>query len=215
VFRPPHSTAFSRTFDSSHYTPLSYYKLKLVHANKDTQCHTHSKVKDGPKRRRETQAGRVRAVSSASATSSSYPVKQELSQKDVSSHRHSTPTPGPGSSSLQSFGMSNGPTSTPTSNPQINTSCYQGNSAYPTPTSATPTMHSQRTPTASSFGEILFGQNSSCEPVVGMFHTPLQNLSSFSGAHPHSSSLSHQVSEPELVGIRTTTTALNSIASMM
>lgn len=45
------------------------------------KCHTHPKVKDGPKRRRETShAARARAVSSASATSSSYPISKEPSQ---------------------------------------------------------------------------------------------------------------------------------------
>ncbi|KAI4911173.1 hypothetical protein J4E85_011311 [Alternaria conjuncta] len=183
------------------------------------KCHTHPKVKDGPKRRRETQAGRVRAASSASATSSSYPVKPELSTSDATSHRHSTPTPIPGSSSLQSYGMSSGPspmpTSTPTSTPQVNTSCYPS-TAYPTPTSGTPNMHSLRTPTATSFGDAYGDPSSRHEPVVGMFTTPLQSLQSFSGhQYSHSPNLSHQVSEPELVGIRTTTTALNSIASMI
>ena len=185
-------------------------KLEFADSN-TTQCHTHPKVKDGPKRRRETQAGRVRAISSASATSSSYPIKQEVAQ-DAASHRHSTPTPIPGSSSLQSFGMPNHtstglPTSTPTSTP-----CYSSSAAYPTPASATPTMHSLRTPTQGSFPDVKH------EAVVGMFTTPLQNLSSFSSApssYSNSTTLAHQVSEPDLVGIRTTTTALNSIASMI
>ncbi|KAF1834738.1 hypothetical protein BDW02DRAFT_320953 [Decorospora gaudefroyi] len=182
------------------------------------KCHTHPKVKDGPKRRRETQAGRVRAASSASATSSSHPIKQELSQANSASHRHSTPTPIPGSSSMQTFGMPSSlpmSNSTPTATPQLSTSCYPSSTAYPTPTSATPTMHSLRTPTATSFAEAHMEQTSRHEPVVGMFTTPLQSLSSFSGTHSYSPSLSHQVSEPELVGIRTTTTALNSIASMI
>ncbi|KAF2824658.1 hypothetical protein CC86DRAFT_296021 [Ophiobolus disseminans] len=186
------------------------------------KCHTHPKVKDGPKRRRETQAGRVRAASSTSA-SSSYPIKQELSQ-DASSHRHSTPTPITGSSSLQSFGMpsattSSGPlsTTTPTATPQLNTSTFGINTAYPTPTSATPTMQSLRTPTQASFPEYHREQpTSKHEPVVGLFTTPLQSLHNYSGGHStYSPSLAHQVSEPELVGIRTTTTALNSIASMI
>ncbi|KAF1935299.1 hypothetical protein EJ02DRAFT_361844 [Clathrospora elynae] len=181
------------------------------------KCHTHPKVKDGPKRRRETQAGRVRAASSASATSSPYPIKQEVSQSEAPALRNSTPTPLPGSSSLQLFGMpstSSGPlpNSTPTATPQLS---YPSSSAYPTPTSATPTMHSLRTPTATSFSEALSEQTKIHEPVVGMFTTPLQSLSSFSGQHPYMPNLAHQVSEPELVGIRTTTTPLNSIASMM
>lgn len=194
---------------------------KLKHTNNVTQCHTHPKVKDGPKRRRETQAGRVRAASSTSA-SSSYPIKQELSQ-DASAHRHSTPTPIPGSSSLQGFGMPNAtstsvplPTSTPTATPQLNTSTFGSSTAYPTPTSATPTMQSLRTPTQATFPEYREQPTSKHEPVVGLFTTPLQSLQSFSGGQStYTPSLAHQVSEPELVGIRTTTTALNSIASMI
>jgi hypothetical protein len=207
---------FSCSPDSSRYTLPRCHKLE--HANNNLQCHTHPKVKDGPKRRRETQAGRVRAASSASATSSSYPIKAELQQADGASHRHSTPTPIPDSSSLQSFGMPNGlplPTSTPTPTPQLSTPCYPGSTAYPTPTSATPTTHSMRTPTATSFAKRHMEQNTRHEPVVGMFTTPLQSLSSFSGGQSYSPHLSHQVSEPELVGIRTTSTALNSIASMI
>jgi hypothetical protein len=184
------------------------------------QCHTHPKVKDGPKRRRETQAGRVRAASSASATSS-YPIKQEIAQDP--SHRHSTPTPLTGSSSLQVYGMprasSSGPlpASTPTATPQLNTTSTLGSStAYPTPTSATPNTHSQRTPTQADFPEYRAGPTMKREPVVGLFTTPLQSLQSFSSHQPtYSQSLAHQVSEPELVGIRTTTTTLNSIASMI
>lgn len=186
------------------------------------QCHTHPKVKDGPKRRRETQAGRVRAASSASATSSSYPVKQEISN-DPASHRHSTPTPILGISTLQSFGMPNTtsssaplPTPTPTATPQLHTSTYGSSTAYPTPTSATPTMHSLRTPTQATFPDYREQPTSKHEPVVGLFTTPLQHLQSFSNAQStYSPNLAHQVSEPELVGIRTTTASLNSIASMI
>lgn len=179
------------------------------------QCHTHPKVKDGPKRRRETQAGRARAVSSASATSSSYPVKQEMSQTDTMSHRHSTPAPMTGTSSL--FGMQNttasvsGVTSTPTATPNLSTASYPSNTAYPTPTSATPTMDHLQTPTATSFAD---AQRVKTQPIVGMFTTPLQSTSSFQ-SYSHAPNLAHQVSEPELVGIRTTTTTLNSIASMI
>lgn len=186
------------------------------------KCHTHPKVKDGPKRRRETQAGRVRAASSASATSSSYPIKQELMQ-EATSHRHSTPTPIPGSSSLQSFGMPGSssipmPTSTPTSTPHMNTSCYPSSTAYPTPRSATPTMNSLRTPTQNCFPDVRSEPGHRHEPVVGMFTNPIQSLSGYSGGPTSFSnipSIAHQVSEPELVGIRTTTTTLNSIASMI
>ncbi|KAH7392143.1 hypothetical protein DE146DRAFT_766270 [Phaeosphaeria sp. MPI-PUGE-AT-0046c] len=185
------------------------------------KCHTHPKVKDGPKRRRETQAGRARAASSTSATSS-YPIKQELSQ-DAASHRHSTPTPITGSSSLQGFGMPSAsssaslPTSTPMATPQLNTTSTFGSAtAYPTPTSATPNMHLHRTPTQADFPEYREAPANKHEPVVGLFTTPLQSLQSFSGSQPkYSQSLAHQVSEPELVGIRTTTTTLNSIASMI
>ncbi|KAH7070723.1 hypothetical protein BKA63DRAFT_419797 [Paraphoma chrysanthemicola] len=184
------------------------------------KCHTHPKVKDGPKRRRETQAGRVRAASSASATSSSYPIKQELLQ-DPASHRHSTPTPIPGSTSLQTFGIpkSSGtvslPTTTPTATPQQHTSTFASSTAYPTPTSATPTMHALRTPTQATFPDYRAEPTTRHEPVVGLFTTPLQSLQSFSSGQSYMPSLAHQVSEPELVGIRTTTAALNSIASMI
>ncbi|KAF2845884.1 hypothetical protein T440DRAFT_493128 [Plenodomus tracheiphilus IPT5] len=177
------------------------------------KCHTHPKVKDGPKRRRETQAGRVRAASSASATSSSYPVKQETSQADALSH-HSTPTPITGSGSLQSFGIPSAsssialPNSIPSAaTPHVSTTSYPSSTSYPTSASATPT--------ASSFNESRMEPSGKHQPVVGMFTTPLQSLSSFSGGQSYAQHLAHQVSEPELVGIRTTTSSLNSIASMM
>lgn len=53
------------------------------------------------------------------------------------------------------------------------------------------------------------------ESIVGMFTMPLQSFPTFSKGLAYSASLARQVSEPELVGIRTTTTALNSIASMI
>ncbi|EMD60687.1 hypothetical protein COCSADRAFT_245521 [Bipolaris sorokiniana ND90Pr] len=177
------------------------------------KCHTHPKVKDGPKRRRETQAGRVRAVSSASSTSSPYPFKHDTLQADPTSHRHSTPTPIPGSASLQSYGRSL-PTSTPTSTPRPSSSCHPGSAAYPTPSSATPTMQSLRTPTMASANLSHMDQTTRQESVVGMFTTPLQSLPNFPN-HQYTPDLTHQVSEPELVGIRTTTVALNSIASMI
>jgi len=185
------------------------------------KCHTHPKVKDGPKRRRETQAGRVRAASSASASSSSYHIKPEVSQADRTANRHSTPTPITGSSSLQGFNAPNNnssislPKSTPTTTPQLNTATFANTTAYPTPTSATPTTQNLRTPTQALFPDHR-AETIKHEPVVGLFTTPLQSLSSFSaGHHSYASSLAHQVSEPELVGIRTTTTTLNSIASML
>ncbi|KAL5113633.1 hypothetical protein ACEQ8H_008498 [Pleosporales sp. CAS-2024a] len=186
------------------------------------KCHTHPKVKDGPKRRRETQAGRVRAASSASATSSSYPVKQELAQ-DTAAHRHSTPTPITGSSSLQAFGMPKSssslplPTPTPTATPHVNTtSSFANSTAYPTPTSTTPNHQLHRTPTHQSCPEYREPPITRHEPVMGLFTTPLQSLQSLSSSQTsYSQNLAHQVSEPELVGIRTTTTTLNSIASMI
>lgn len=179
-----------------------------------TQCHTHPKVKDGPKRRRETQAGRVRAVSSASATSSPYPIKQETSHD--TSHRHSTPTPITGSHTLQSFASASVPlpTSTASSTPHLHTTTYPSSNAYPTPTSATPSLQAIRTPTQACFPEYQEHYPARHEPVVGLFTTPLQSLSRF--GHPaYLPDLAHQVSEPELVGIRTTTASLNSIASMI
>ncbi|KAF2834682.1 hypothetical protein M501DRAFT_943456 [Patellaria atrata CBS 101060] len=50
------------------------------------KCHTHPKVKDGPKRRRETSHTlRARALSSASAASSSFPVKEPVRDIGVTS----------------------------------------------------------------------------------------------------------------------------------
>lgn len=185
------------------------------------KCHTHPKVKDGPKRRRETQAGRVRAASSASTTSSSYPIKQEKSQADALSHRHSTPIPITGSGSLQTLGMPSTSTSSPLPNstlsatPQLSLSSYPNSTSYPNPASVTTTSHTLQTPTASSFTEAGLETSSKHQPVVGMFTTPLQNLSSFSRRDQYAQHLAQQVSEPELVGIRSTTSSYNSIASMI
>ena len=190
------------------------------------QCHTHPKVKDGPKRRRETQAGRTRAVSSASASSSSHPIKQESTPSSTVSHRHSTPTPLPGSSTLNTFGL---PVSTPTATPSLSTTSYGSNTSYPTPAAATPStyppqtpttatsFYALQTPTAAAFPELRFDSTTAKEGIVGMFHTPMQSFANFST--PYSAaptlSLAHQVSEPELVGIRPTAASLNSIASMI
>ncbi|KAH6633479.1 hypothetical protein C7974DRAFT_357865 [Boeremia exigua] len=191
------------------------------------KCHTHPKVKDGPKRRRETQAGRARAVSSASASSSSHPIQQETTPVNTVSHRHSTPTPTASSSALHAFGMS---VSTPTATPSLSTPSYGSNTSYPTPTSATPSLypphtpitttslHALHTPTAAAFPELRYDNTSTKdESVVGLFPTPFQGFPNFST--PYSSAplmnLAHQVSEPELVGIRATTASLNSIASML
>lgn len=157
------------------------------------KCHTHPKVKDGPKRRRETHAVRARAVSSASATSSSYPIKREASssQPDTTSHRHSAPIL---TSSLKALGIP-AATPNPTSTPQPSTATlYPTSSPYPTPNSTT--MH----PPAST------ADYQPKTPVIGLFTSPLQPGSTF---HP-----AHQVSEPELVGVPRAT-ALSSIASMI
>jgi hypothetical protein len=55
------------------------------------------------------------------------------------------------------------------------------------------------------------------ERAMGIFTTPLQAFPDFSTPYSASPSMAfaHQVSEPELVGIRATTSSLNSIASMM
>ncbi|KAF2637291.1 hypothetical protein P280DRAFT_483164 [Massarina eburnea CBS 473.64] len=158
------------------------------------KCHTHPKVKDGPKRRRETHAVRARAVSSASNTSSSYPIKSE-SQTDTKAHRHSTPIP---TSSLQALGMPmSGPP--PTSTPQSHSTPYTTTSSYPTPTSTT-----ARYPSSNPLpGD---GRSRPEPPVVGLFTSPLQPGSTF---HP-----AHAISEPELVGVPRTT-ALSSLASMI
>jgi hypothetical protein len=191
------------------------------------QCHTHPKVKDGPKRRRETQAGRARAVSSASASSSSHPVKQELTPVNTASHRHSTPTPIPGSSALHTFGM---PVSTPTATPSLSTTSYGSSTSYPTPSAGTPSMyppqtpttttslHALHTPTAAAFPELRYDSATTKEEsVMGLFPNPLQGFPNFSTPYsaPPQMSLAHQVSEPELVGIRATAASLNSIASMI
>ncbi|PSN68257.1 hypothetical protein BS50DRAFT_665876 [Corynespora cassiicola Philippines] len=160
------------------------------------KCHTHPKVKDGPKRRRETQSVRARAVSSASTASSTYPMAKESSQEPIN-HRHSTPIP----TSMHSLGM---PISTPqpTSTPQPHS--YPNTTSYPTPTSAI-SMHPQH-----SHSDLTSTPKQ--EPVVGLFPSPLQSMHTFSGhgqANP-----SHAISEPELVGMRTSS-ALNSLAGMI
>jgi len=160
------------------------------------QCHTHPKVKDGPKRRRETQAVRARAVSSASVTSSSYPIKSEPASQQASAntHRHSAPIP---TSSLKALGI-------PTSTPNMSTSTPQPCASVPY---ATPSTY--RTPTSVSMHHSLAVTSDlqpKLEPVVGLFTSPLQPGSTFNPAH--------QVSEPELIGVPRAT-ALSSIASMI
>lgn len=191
------------------------------------KCHTHPKVKDGPKRRRETQAGRARAVSSASTSSSSHPVKQESTPTSTANYRHSTPTPIIGSTALHNFGMS---VSTPTATPSLSTPSYGSNTSYPTPAAPTPSIYpphtpttstslrALHTPTAAAFPELHYDATSAKdESIIGLFPTPFHGFPNFST--PYSAappiSLAHQVSEPELVGIRATAASLNSIASMM
>ncbi|OSS51010.1 hypothetical protein B5807_04378 [Epicoccum nigrum] len=187
------------------------------------KCHTHPKVKDGPKRRRETQAGRVRAVSSASASSSSHQVKQESTPVSTVSYRHSTPTPIPGSSALQNLGVG---ISTPTSTPSLGTTSHGGNTSYPTPAAATPSMYpphtptttsSLHTPTAAAFPELRYSSTARNGNSAGLYTTPMQGYPGYSTPYTPIApvSLSHQVSEPELVGIRATAASLNSIASMI
>ena len=185
------------------------------------QCHTHPKVKDGPKRRRETQAARGRAVSTASTTLSSISVKQEPQQVDAATHRHSTPSSVACDTLMQSYGTPNPSSYEPFLNSitpatrQSSNLFHPNNTSYPVPTSAVQPMHSLRaapnTPLTASYVESTTKQ----VPVVGMFPTPLQSLSNFSSSHVPSSSSAHQVSEPELVGIKTSTTALDSIANML
>lgn len=222
------------SFDSCAFFAVTYHSLASAHMVAQTrmltrppQCHTHPKVKDGPKRRRETQAGRARAVSSASASSSSHPVKQESTPTSTVSYRHSTPTPIPGSSALQSFGI---PVSTPTATPSLSTSSHGGSTSYPTPTASTPAMypprtpmttsslHALHTPTIAAFPELRYSADvGKDEHATGLFPSSMQGFPAFSASYPAASpiSLAHQVSEPELVGIRATTASLNSIASMM
>lgn len=187
------------------------------------QCHTHPKVKDGPKRRRETQAGRTRAVSSASASSASHQIKQESTPVSTVSYRHSTPTPIPGSSALQNLGMG---ISTPTSTPSLSTTSHGGNTSYPTPAAATPSMYaphtptttsSLHTPTAAAFPELRYSSAVRNGNPRGLYTTPMQGYPGYSTPYTPivPVSLAHQVSEPELVGIRATAASLNSIASMI
>ncbi|CAI6333571.1 unnamed protein product [Periconia digitata] len=166
------------------------------------KCHTHPKVKDGPKRRRETHAVRARAAS-ASNTTSTYPIKSEL-QTDVKTNRHSTPIP---TSSLQALGIPiSAPHHTPlppTSTPQPSHSTpHLAATSYPTPTSST-THHPPANPLSGDSGTT---KSRSEPPIVGLFTSPLQPGSTFNPAHA--------ISEPELVGVPRPT-ALSSLASMI
>ncbi|KAF2183090.1 hypothetical protein K469DRAFT_584085 [Zopfia rhizophila CBS 207.26] len=145
------------------------------------KCHTHPKVKDGPKRRRETHTVRARAASSASAASSSYPISKEPSQDSLA---YSTPT-------------STVPHQHSLPNPNV--------SSMPTSHALTASMQ----PPQTTHAEIQPKQ----EPVVGLFTQPLHSISTFSGSG-QSTNLAHQVSEPELVGVKSIS-PLNSLASMI
>jgi hypothetical protein len=144
------------------------------------QCHTHPKVKDGPKRRRETPAVRARAVSSTSA-SSPYPIIKEQPRESHSTPTHTSATMT--TSAQQYVGL-------PTSLPPITQ-----------PTHVFPTLHTTHTDIQPK-----------PEPVVGMFASPLQSFSRFE--HHHTPHLTHQISEPELVGIKTTS-SFNNLAGMI
>ncbi|KZM24840.1 hypothetical protein ST47_g4007 [Ascochyta rabiei] len=193
------------------------------------KCHTHPKVKDGPKRRRETQAGRARTVSSVSASSSSHPVKRESTPSNTASYQHSPPTPTPlsGDSAFHTFGM---PASTPISTPSLSSTSYGSNASYPTPVAGTHSMYppntptttaslrALHTPTATAFPDLRYDSASTKdEGSMCVFTTPLQDFPTFSTPYSTvpSTSFAHQVSEPELVGIRTKHSTLNSIASMI
>ncbi|KAF2199525.1 hypothetical protein GQ43DRAFT_473566 [Delitschia confertaspora ATCC 74209] len=162
------------------------------------KCHTHPKVKDGPKRRRETHhTVRARAASSASATSSSYPICKEESQHSkvnqqanstASTDRHSLPA-------VESVSSSSSQGSTTTSSSSMQ------------PPSLQHTLQHNSQNINTSIGP-------KQEPVVGLFSHPLHPISSF-GGQIQSRDLSHQVSEPELVGVKTTISPLTSLASMI
>ncbi|KAF2009245.1 hypothetical protein BU24DRAFT_468223 [Aaosphaeria arxii CBS 175.79] len=167
------------------------------------KCHTHPKVKDGPKRRRETHTVRARAASSASATSSSYPINRDAPQESAAvsvparHNLHSTPTPSASAATAcstpqqQYVGM-------PTS---LSLSHSQPSASYPisTPTSMQPpTTYSEMQPKQ--------------EPIVGLFGSPLQSMGNFGTSGGPNPAI--QVSEPELVGIRMNP-PLNSLASMI
>lgn len=90
---------------------------------------------------------------------------------------------------------------------------------YPpqTPTTAV-SLHALHTPTVAAFPELRYDSAASKHGgIVGLFPNPLQGYPNFSTPYsaPPQVSLAHQVSEPELVGIRATAASLNSIASMI
>jgi len=106
-------------------------------------------------------------------------------------------------------------TATTATTTPLSMASYPNSTCYPTPASATATNHSPRTlpQTATSWNEgpLLSLSTISSEPCYSDYphylHYPY---------HPHyAHHPSRPVSEPELVGIRATTSALHSIASTM
>lgn len=152
------------------------------------KCHTHPKVKDGLKRRRQTQVGRVCTGPPTLATPS-YPMKPAISPRPAAvSHQHATPIAMTGNSgSWQSFGMPDILPSTPL--PAASTASYPNHTCYPSPASATAANH-----------------HSLCAGT--------STAISMSGASFCSPQLAHSGSQPEVVGVCTTSSApLPSIAS--
>lgn len=162
------------------------------------KCHTHPKVKDGPKRRRETHTVRARAASSASATSSSYPISKEPSQDSFQ-----TPTTSNAQQHSHLPTISSGPTShamTP------NATLSSTSSMQPPPPHQ---MHTLIEPKQEP--------QEYHEPVVGMFSHPLHPMSTFSnqGQAQSLGLASVRVSEPELVGVKSSVGPMNNLADMI
>ncbi|KAF2738784.1 hypothetical protein EJ04DRAFT_26442 [Polyplosphaeria fusca] len=188
------------------------------------KCHTHPKVKDGPKRRRETNTVRARAVSSTSATSTTYPINTSQQSHHAHSDASTTPTLSQASHSLHSTPIS----ATPSQQYGLPVSMSGSNSQHQHPSSASappPTslpnsgMRSMQPPSATAMApgghaEIQPKQ----EPVMGMFASPLQGPLHISTNFSHSSNgggmPAMAVSEPELVGVKNLS-PLNNLASMI
>jgi len=132
-----------------------------------------------------------------------------------------------GNSTLHTFSM---PVSDPTATPSLGTPSYGSSTSYPTPAAATPVLyapqtpttstplHALHTPTAAAFPELRYDSaTSKDEHVTRLFPTPFQSFPNFSTQYSTTPpiNMAHQVSEPELVGLRATAASLNSIASMM
>ncbi|KAF1994711.1 hypothetical protein P154DRAFT_366872 [Amniculicola lignicola CBS 123094] len=179
------------------------------------KCHTHPKVKDGPKRRRETHTVRARAVSSASANSSSYPIKQDHSQDSAAQNQpHSTPTP----SSAQLQQQQQQPQQQQHHSHHgmpISSSMSPASHSLPTSSYPTPTLMQPLPPTSmpTSHHADIQPKHEPSTPIMGMFSSPLQPMSMFTTSNS-SSYPALQVSEPELVGVKTIS-PLTSLASMI